>query len=82
MTARVFIHPRCVQGPAAGALAAHLQSQGYDVEKVVCGPSDARGRYELVRLLEDGPLGMRLERFDGTQYLHKKGQPAPQPEAA
>ncbi len=80
--ARIFVHPRCVQGPGAGALAAHLQTQGYDIAKVVCGPSDSRGRHELARVLEEGAEGMRLERFDGTSYFHKTGQPAPAPAPA
>ena len=80
--ARVLIHPRCVEGPASAALAAHLQAQGYDITKVVVGPPNARGRCELVRILEEGLEGMRLERFDGTSYFHKAGHPAPAPEAA
>ena len=82
MNARVIIHPRCINGPASAALAAHLQAQGYDIIKVVIGPPNARGRCELVRILEEGLEGMRLERFDGTSYFHKAGQPAPHPEAA
>ncbi|MCR4302130.1 MAG: hypothetical protein NUV51_11005 [Sulfuricaulis sp.] len=80
--ARILIHPRCVEGPASGALAAYLQGQGYDTVKVVIGPPNARGRCELVRILEEGPEGMRLERFDKTEYFHKVGNPAPRPEAA
>ena len=80
--ARILIHPRCVSGPAAGALAAHLQGQGYDVNKVVAGPPNTKGRCELVRILEEGPEGMRLQRFDGSVYFHRAGNPAPRPEAA
>lgn len=82
MKARIFIHPRCIQGPAAGALAAHLQGQGYDVAAVVAGPMDKRGRCELVRILEEGAEGMRLQRFDGTEYFHRAGGTAPEPEVA
>jgi len=81
-SARIIIHPRCVAGPAAGALAAYLQGQGYDVNKVVAGPPNARGRCELVRILEEGTEGLRIARFDGTEYFHKIGNPAPAPEAA
>jgi hypothetical protein len=77
--ARILIHPRCVAGPAAGALAAHLQGLGYDVSKVVAGPPNARGRCELVRILEEGPEGLRLQRFDMTEYFHKVGGVAPAP---
>lgn len=78
MSARVFVHPRCVEGPAAGALAAHLQNQGYDITKVVAGPPNARGHHELVRILEHSAEGLRLERFNGTAYFHKTGDPAPE----
>ena len=81
-SARVLIHPRCVEGPASAALAAHLQGQGYDIARVVVGPPNAQGRCELVRILEEGPEGMRLERFDSTSYFHRAGDRAPQPEAA
>ena len=80
--ARIIVHPRCVEGPASAALAAHLHNQGYDTTHVVVGPPNARGRCELVRILEEGPEGMRLERFDKTSYFHKVGHPAPAPEAA
>ena len=82
MTARVFIHPRCVEGPASAALAAYLQGQGYDIARTVVGPPNGRGRCELVRILEEGPEGMRLQRFDQTEYFHRAGHPAPEPEAA
>ena len=79
MAGRILVHPRCAAGPASAALAAHLQSQGYDIAKVVVGPPNARGRCELVRILEEGTEGMRLQRFDGTEYFHKVGHPAPHP---
>ena len=82
MSARIIVHPRCVEGPASAALAAYLQGQGYDIAKVVVGPPNALGRCELVRVLEEGPEGMRLERFDTTSYFHKVGHPALHPEAA
>lgn len=77
-SARIIIHPRCVEGPASAALAAHLQAQGYDITRVVAGPADARGRHELVRIMEEGPLGMRLERMDGSFYFHRVGQVSPE----
>ena len=78
ISARIFVHPRCVQGPAAGALAAHLQGLGYDVNKVVAGPLNAKGHCELVRIINEGPLALALQRFDGTQFIHTKVPDAPE----
>ena len=80
MTARVFVHPRCLDGPASGALGAYLQDRGFDMERTVTGPPNARGHCELVHLVEKGPLAMTLRRFDGTEFIHKTGQVAPPPD--
>lgn len=68
MSARVLIHPRCVEGPASAALAAHLQLQGYDIEKVICGPKGKRGFCDLVRIVKEEGTEYTFERMDGSQF--------------
>jgi len=84
MSARVFVHPKYREGPAVGALEVGLEKAGLDCSNMGVSPSDARGRFELVRTIghsQEG--GVILERMDGTQYTHFKGWPAPLgPEAA
>lgn len=76
---RVFVHPRCHEGPAAGALSAHLAGLGWDVGNLGIGPPDKRGRKELIRTLGPGMTGgLLLERMDGSQYTHHAGWPAPE----
>ncbi len=70
MTARILIHPRCVEGPASAALAAHLQAQGYDIERVICGPKNARGYCDLVRIIKEEGTEFTFQRFDGTTFDH------------
>ena len=68
-TARVFIHPRCLQGPSSGALISCLQERGYDVNTMSIGPMDQRGYCELVRLRGTDPDGlMHLERMNGDGF--------------
>ena len=70
--ARVFIHPRCLQGPASGALTACLQEHGYDLDKISVGPADKKGRCELVRLHGTDPDGLlHLERMDGDRFDYR-----------
>jgi len=72
MTARIFIHPRCVQGPASGALSAHLQANGYDLNQLSVGPMSKRGYCELVRLHGTDSDGlMHLERMDGGKFDYR-----------
>lgn len=79
MSARVFIHPRCHEGPAVGALDAHLMSLGIDTTNLGVGPVDKRGRKELVRTIGPGLTGgLILERMDGSRYTHHAGWPAPE----
>lgn len=79
MSARIFVHPRCQEGPAVGALSVHLESLGYDVTHIGVGPPDKRGRCELVRTIAPGLYGgLILERMDGTRYTHHAGWPAPE----
>ena len=72
MLARVFIHPRCLSGPASGALTAALQDHGFDINKLTIGPANKKGHCELVRLDStalDGTLS--LERMDGEKFTYK-----------
>ena len=76
MAARIFIHPRCVAGPASGALSAHLQEKGYDLDKVSIGPVSKRGHAELVRVHDADPNGtLNLERMDGTRFTYRPLNP-------
>ena len=71
LSARIFVHPRCLSGPASGALSACLQEHGHDLNKLTIGPANHKGHCELVRLLETRPDGsLQLERFDGFQFNH------------
>ncbi len=78
MGARIFIHPRCHEGPAVGALSAYLETQGFETERYGVGPCDSRGRRELVERCGPGKMGgVMLKRMDGTEYNHHAGWPAP-----
>jgi len=84
VSARIFVHPRCHDGPALGALTAVLEERGLPCAILGLSPLDRRGRRELVRTI-DKPSGktLLLERMDGSRYLHHEGWPAPfGPEAA
>ena len=71
--ARVFVHPRCWQGPALCALQAHIEERGYDPEKVCLGPELSKGRRELVKHLSTSPDGtMLLQRFDGDTFEYQE----------
>jgi len=70
MTARILIHPRCTAGPASAALAAHLQANGFDIQKVICGPEVRRGFCGLVRVIREGGTEFTFERMDGVQFEH------------
>ena len=74
MSARILIHPRCTSGPASAALAAYLQTQGYDIEKVVCGPKGKRGFCDLVRIVKEEGTEFTFERMDGSQFDHSTAQ--------
>ena len=71
-TARVFIHPRCYQGPSSGALISYLQERGYDLNAISIGPAGKNGYSELVWLRGTDPDGLlHLERMDGEQFEHR-----------
>ena len=82
MSARVFIHPRCWDGPAFGALAATLEERGFDLSVIKIGPRGTHNRRELVRELSFAGAYTRYERMDGTQFQHRMGEVAPEPEFA
>ena len=70
--ARVFVHPRCLQGPASGAFTACLQEKGYNLDAISVGPADKKGHCELVRLRGTDPDGLlHLERMDGEQFEYR-----------
>ena len=74
--ARIFIHPRCLAGPASGALTADLQGRGYDLNKITIGPASKKGHCELVRLLQVDPSGLlHLERMNGEKFDYQPVQP-------
>lgn len=78
MSARIFVHPRCHEGPAVGALDTTLVAAGINTDGLGVGPADHRGRRELVRTIGPNPQGgVVLERMDGSRYTHRTGWPAP-----
>ena len=70
--ARIFVHPRCLQGPASGAFTACLQEKGYNLDAISVGPANKKGHCELVRLRGTDPDGLlHLERMDGEQFEYR-----------
>lgn len=80
--ARVFVHPRCWDGPAFGTLKVTLEERGFDVHKIRIGPSNQRNYRELVRLIGENDATATYARMDGSQFTHRLGGVAPEPEAA
>ena len=70
MSARIIVHPRCADGPASAALAAHLQEKGFDIQNsVVVGPKNKHGNYDLVRHISAAiDRTMLFERMDGVRF--------------
>ena len=94
-SARVMVHPRCIDGPAMAALSAYLESDrkwdfanGGEASgpagQLTIGPLGTHHRRELVRAVEQEDEWTTYARMDGTQFKHRKGTPAPKhgPEAA
>lgn len=73
MKARVFLHPRCLSGPALGALQAHLHERGWDLDALRIGPPSGRKGYcELTRLVSEAADGtLTLERLDGHRFDYR-----------
>jgi len=83
MNARVIIHPRCLDGPAAGALEATLQAKGFEEGAFAIGPASAKGHCDLVRLISRHDGVLTLERMDGVRFQHREpGAPITPPRAA
>lgn len=82
MSARVFIHPRCWDGPAHGALVASLEARGFTDDRLRIGPLGTHHRRELVLEIEQVGAYTMYERLDGSRFRHRMGQPAPEPEVA
>lgn len=82
--ARIFVHPRCYQGPALGSLITCLEAHNWNCEKLSIGPLTPRNHRELVREISQDGANTVYERMDGSQFAHRMGQPAPpwEPEAA
>ena len=70
MTARVFIHPRCFDGPAQCALESALIERGFDLTSMCVGPPTKGCHRELVTLIERNETTMTLERMDGSRFVH------------
>lgn len=82
MNARVIIHPRCLNGPAAGALEAVLQAKGFQPGELTIGPANAKGHCDLVRLIDKQGDVLTLERMDGFRFEYRERGDAPAPGAA
>lgn len=81
MNARVIIHPRCLTGPAAGALEAVLQAKGFQPGELAIGPPSTKGHCDLVRLIGRQEHVLTLERMDGHRFEYHERAPTT-PEAA
>ena len=83
-SARVFVHPRCTQGPALGALQAALEAGGVNMTNMVIFQHAHPARFELVTSIESTPSAVTYERLDGFRFVWNgvSQLPAPAPEAA
>lgn len=84
MSARVIIHPRCLNGPATGALEAVLQAKGFQPGELAIGPPSVKGHCDLVRLIDRQGEVLTLERMDGHRFQHRERSSTltPEPSAA
>jgi hypothetical protein len=79
MSARVFVHPRCLMGPALGALQAGLETRGFDMHTLVIGPQlPGHTACELVRYKHEIDGMTTFERLDGTTFEYREKKPAAQ----
>ena len=72
MSARIFVHPRCVDGPANGALFATLDERGINMDNIRIGPLLAGHHRELVRYISDDAGVTTYERMDGTRFNYRE----------
>ncbi len=70
-SARIYIHPRCLHGPAWGAFQATLEERGYDFTKTLVGPASAKGHCELVRFVDQVGDVMTMEKMNGERFEHR-----------
>lgn len=70
MTARVFVHPRCLSGPAQCALEAGLMAGGVSLDDLCIGPATAHNHFEIVKVAAREGARLELERMDGTRFTH------------
>lgn len=67
-SARIFVHPRCIGGPASGAMQAALEAGGTDMTNLVIFQHPHPKRYELVKVVEKGQIITTYERMNGEQF--------------
>jgi len=77
VSARVFVHPRCFEGPANGALVSTLQERGRDMSQIFIGPPSPKGHCELVKVVGSRDKWSIMERMDGVQFLHQNLRETP-----
>lgn len=82
MGARIYVHPRCCSPDGQEQLVASMESRGFDPSKLAIDSLSHPGRHELVRIVQLGDVAAMYERFDGTRFHRRNGQPAPTPEVA
>jgi len=73
-SARIFVHPRCAEGTASGALSAYLQGCGYDLQKIALFWDAKLRRHELVRRMGESDITEIFKRMDGSQFIHRMGE--------
>lgn len=75
MTARIYVHPRCITSePAHHAMQDTLAAVGFDLTRMVIGPATPKGHRELMTLVSTEPDGSHIyRRMDGSTLQH----PAP-----
>ena len=83
MSARIFVHPRCIPyAPAQGALLASLGRVGITADTHMIGPASKKGFHEMVRLICGDVHGFATyERCDGTRFTYN-ATPRPEPTEA
>lgn len=82
VSARVFIHPRCLSGPANGAFQAALEARGFDGERFRISPASPRGHRELMRFIGEENGVLTMERMDGVRVVHRQPGASPPPRVA
>ena len=83
MSARIFVHPRCIPyAPAQGAMLAALEQAGITADTHMIGPPSPKGHREMVRLICGDVQGFATyERCDGSRFTYN-ASPRPEPTEA